>query len=69
VIPRVTRNRVGQRQIRVAALTGPRERHRQRGSPQLADLGIDPLRRQQHVGVKAKVGERGVDERLHELAG
>ena len=60
---------VGQGQPRFAALPGPRERHRQRRGARLTDLRVDELRRQHHVGVQAEVGERGVDERLHELAG
>ena len=40
-------DRVGQIQMRLAALAGARERHRQRGCPWLADLRVGALRRQQ----------------------
>ena len=60
---------VGQGQMRFTALAGARIGHRQRRRARLADLRVGALRRQQHVGIQAEVGERGVDERLQELAG
>ena len=54
--------------MRLAALAGPGIGHRQRRCRRLADLRVGALGRQQHVGIQAEVGERGVDERLHELA-
>ena len=39
------------------------------GVRRLAGLRVGQLRRQQHVRVQAQVGERRVDERLHELPG
>ena len=68
LIAGIAGDRVGQRQTRFAALPGARVGHRQCRCPRLADLRVGALRRQQHVGVQAEVGERGVDERLHELA-
>ena len=56
-------------QARLAALTGARVRHRQRGRAWLSGLRVGALGRRQHVRVQAEIGERGVDERLEELAG
>ena len=54
--------------MRLPALPGAREGHRQRRRAGLADTGVDEIRRQQHAGIKTQVGERGVDERLGELS-
>ena len=64
----VAGDRVGQRQMRLPALPGAREGHRQRGGAGLADARLDEVRRQHRVGIKTQVGERGVDERLGELS-
>ena len=69
LIARLAGDRVGQCQIRLSALPGARERHRQCRRAGLADARVDELRRQQHVGVQPQIGERGVDERLGELPG
>ncbi|AGZ54427.1 hypothetical protein MKAN_23030 [Mycobacterium kansasii ATCC 12478] len=62
-------DRVRKVQPRLAALTGARERHRQRGCARLTELRIAELRRQQHIGIQTEIGESGVDERLDELTG
>ena len=54
--------------MRISALPGAREGHRQRGGAGLADARLDEVRRQHCVGVKTQVGECRVDERLGELA-
>ena len=54
--------------MRVAALTCARKGHRQSRSARLTDAGVDQFRGQQHVGIKAEIGECRIDERLGELA-
>ena len=69
LIARVAGDRVGQIQMRVTALAGAREGHRQCRGAGLTDPWVDQLRGQQHVGVQTQIGECRVDERLGELAG
>lgn len=69
MVARIAGDGVGQRHSRFPALTGPRERHRQRRCRWLANLRVGALTGQQHIRVQAEVGERRIDERLHKLSG